>query len=365
MKKGLFLGIGLFLITLLLSPSAYAEIKISDSFSLYGDGRGRFELDDRKTTSATQERDRFRYRLRVGFKYAANEYVELGARLGTGDTLDANSPHVVFGSDRNNDNHSNSSAPYALTPDWFTINKAYIKGKYAGGFAWIGKESMPFWKQNEYFWDDDINPEGIAAGYTVKNLGPLSITLHGGYFMLDEGGWFTSGKGDPDDDMTTYQIVASGGFSPADFTLAYGVLNTTDGASARSQGATTTTNNSYTDSSIEVKIKAIPGVGLNVGYDYYNSDAKTKSSGSVITVGASYGNLFAKFYSIDIDTNAVTAFAQDDWANYYNDMSGYEINLGYKFTKNINADIKRFAASKKSNTSIYENRTQINLNVSF
>lgn len=229
---------------------------------------------------------------------------------------------------------------------------------------------MPFWKQNEYFWDDDINPEGIGAGYTVKNLGPLSITLQGGYFMLDEGGWFTSGKGDPDDDMTTYQGVVSGGFSPADFTLAYGVLNTTDGASARSQGTTktvniTTTNNQYKDLAVQVKIKAIPGVGLDVGYDSYSSDATTKNSGSLITVGASYENIFAKFYSIDIDTNAVTAFAQDDWANYYNDMSGYEINFGYKFTKNINADIKRFAASRKSDTSIYENRTQINLNVSF
>lgn len=129
MKKGLFWGVGLFLIVFLLSPAAYADVKVSDNFSLYGDGRGRFELDDRKKDATTnQERDRFRYRIRFGFKYSANDYVELGARFGSGDTLDANSPHVVFGSDRNNDNHSNSStsdaAPYALTPDWFTINKA-------------------------------------------------------------------------------------------------------------------------------------------------------------------------------------------------------------------------------------------------
>ncbi len=48
---------------------------------------------------------------------------------------------------------------------------------------------MPLWQQNEYFWDTDANPEGIAAGYKFENIGstPVTVIVQGGHFVLEEG----------------------------------------------------------------------------------------------------------------------------------------------------------------------------------
>jgi len=78
-----------------------------EGLKFYGDARARFEMDDRTRLTGgvyeDQDRDRFRYRLRVGLTYAPVEQVEVGARVTSGDTTDANSPHVILGSNNNSD----------------------------------------------------------------------------------------------------------------------------------------------------------------------------------------------------------------------------------------------------------------------
>lgn len=350
----------------LLFAAFVEDAKAIEGLKFYGDGRARFEKDDRTRLTGgvyeDQERDRLRYRLRVGFTFTPNENVEFGARVTSGDTNDANSPHVILGS------HNNSDGGTAgLSRDAIGIDRVYIKGKYKvdniDGFAWFGKETMSMWTQNEYFWDADINPEGVAAGVTYKNLGPVAITLQGGYFVVDEGSW--SSTGDKDSDLIVYQGVVNASFAPVDLTASYAILSTDAGASIRSQNPTTTVKADYSLASAQARIKAIPEVGITVGYDYIKSDASTLDSGSVINLGASYKNLSASVARPDIETNAVTGFAQDNFPNFFNDFKGYEYKVGYKFTKNINADITRLNGERKTDPKQEESRTQLNVNVSF
>lgn len=370
-------GYSVFFAIFLLYSWVFAEnIKAEgvEGLKFFGDGRVRFEQDSRTRLSGgvyqDQERDRFRYRLRAGFSYAPpdhKDYLELGARVTSGDTDDANSPHVILGSNNNSD-----GGTAGLSRDSIGIDKAYIKAKYRmdnlNGFAWVGKETMPMWTQNEYFWDADINPEGVGVGVSYKGLGPISLTVQGGYFVVDEGSWYANTgnpSGDADSDLIVYQGVVKAGFEPADLTAAYGQISTDAGTTIRSQNPTTTAKARYTLASAEVKVKAIPEIEVTVGYDHMESDLSTLNKGSLISAGAAYKGLSLLVMRPDIETNAVTGFAGDDFPNYYNNFNGYEYRVGYKFTKNINADIRRFDGERKTDSNQKESRTQINFNISF
>lgn len=342
-----------------------------EGLKFYGDGRARFEMDDRTRLTGgvyeDQKRDRLRYRLRLGLTYMPDDKVELGARVTSGDTNDANSPHVILGSNNNSD-----SGTAGLSRDSIGIDRIYVKYKYKNeryedlsAFAWFGKETMPMWTQNEYFWDGDINPEGVAAGVTYKNLGPVTATLQGGYFVVDEGGWHTSAQGDQDSDLIVYQGVVKAELEPADITASYGVIKTDAGTSIRSQNPVTTSKANYNLASIQAKIKAIPEIGVTVGYDYMKSDLDTLDKGSVISVGATWKDLSFSAMRPDIETNAVTGFAQDNFPNFFSNFKGYEYKIGYKLTKNMNVDINRFDGERKSDSRQEESRTQFNFNVSF
>lgn len=357
-KKGL-IALAALVSGFVLPLGAQAEVKVSDDLSIYGDGRARFEMDSRTNSSLVdQERDRFRYRLRVGFKYNANPNLELGGRLASGNP-DANSPHEWLGG-----SSGTTTGDSGFNKDTISIDKAYVKGKYMDGWAWFGKNSMPLWGQNEYFWDDDVNPEGIAAGYTLKGIGPLSVTLQGGYFLIKEVGWSAKSK-DDDFDLTTYQGVVKAGFDVAEITAAYGVVVTDGGATVRVQNSTTTASATYGLTSVQAKIKAIPDLPVTLGYDLLKSDASSNDKGSVINASASFKDFSVTYMMPDIEANAVTAFAQDDWPNYYAGFKGYEARLGYKIAKNMNVDLRRFDGELKSDSRQKEARTQINFNVSF
>jgi len=131
------------------NKSLYERLKFN------GDARFRFESDwdSNKGTIGDKriDRDRFRYRFRLGFNYSVNENYSFGGRIRSGNPANQQSPHETLGDE--------------FEPDSMSIDKAYLKAKYAFGWLWLGKNSLPFWKQNEIFWDSDVLPEGIAAGF--------------------------------------------------------------------------------------------------------------------------------------------------------------------------------------------------------
>src|SRR3972149_2105596 len=322
----------------------------------FGDGRVRMETASQTTaTDEEQDRERFRYRLRLGLTYKASDIVEFGARLASNG--DVNSPHINFGG--------------GFDRDSIAIDKTYVKASYMGGFAWFGKNEVPFWEQNEYYWDADINPEGLAVGYTVKDLGPVSLTLQGGYFNHTEKSWET---GTPEDDttVTMYQAVVKGGIDPVDAILAYGAASFDDGNSTTSCDAAAA-DCTYTLTSVQVKVKSIPGIGLTLGYDMLSSDASANDSGSVISAQIDYNKFKFVLRLPDIEGNAGpgrAGLSQDDWPSYKADFKGTGVNIGYKIAGNMDVDFKWFDGEDKDsgvavNTIKEQSLTQVNFNVKF
>ena len=115
------------------STSAAAQ---EDGPQCSGDFRARYEADVRtKRDSSTgeltedEERSRFRYRARLAVKAQVNPMVDVGMRFSSGDTRDANSPHVVIGSDNNSDNETpndDREGNFGFSRDPFTIDPAHL-----------------------------------------------------------------------------------------------------------------------------------------------------------------------------------------------------------------------------------------------
>ncbi len=151
--------------------------KFIDAFTLYGDARFRyessFELDDKA------DRHRARLRLRLGATYRLLDEVAIGARLVTGDREDPNSPHVTLGDGLKN-------LEISLDRAFINYRPSRLEGAYLTG----GKFGHPFYANpvyGELVWDADVQPEGIVAGYSLPELGPMaSLRFTAGGYILEE-----------------------------------------------------------------------------------------------------------------------------------------------------------------------------------
>ncbi len=164
---------------LLFAGSASPAIFEKDGFKLYGDFRARLEADfdsNRADGTERDDRTRIRIRARIGLEYAASDRFTFGLRLRSGSDDSQQSPHITIVDFDDND-----------TGDaHFNFDKWFLKGEHGKGWGWIGRNSLPFWKQNELFWDDDVTPAGVAFGFR-NDRGESGLELNGGYFSLPAG----------------------------------------------------------------------------------------------------------------------------------------------------------------------------------
>jgi len=317
----------LILIFYLFTLSIVAQNIKTKPLNLYGDVRIRAEQDwnSKKTDgSMRKDRTRLRYRLRFGFKYSWNQNIEFGGRIISGNPKNQQSPHVSFG------NEFESSS--------VSIDKVYLKYKKNSFWAWAGKNSFPFWKQNELFWDDDVNPEGVALG---------SYVLSSGLFL------FNDLPNTPDNTAT--------------FVMDYTIWN----------------------ASLKFKFNKIP---LSFGFDYLNNledYAKNTNISPVFVnetdgyvVNMTYGNSKKKgdvqigYYYSSIGKYAVVDyFAQDDWVRWGNtnftrssNFKGSEIRLKYTIGPKFNVVLRTYFvdAIKTTGTALESgNRLRLDFNIKF
>jgi hypothetical protein len=153
-----------------------------------GDMRLRYEnfwFDEDEFGVDRSNRNRIRYRLRIGAKATINDYVEAGFRLGSGEN-DHRSNNRTLGFDND------------FAPDDIFIDQAYIALKapkeWLDGFSFTatgGKVQNPFlWKGGKYdlLWDPDINPEGVGVTLAYTAFEDLTLFGNGGYFIVKENG---------------------------------------------------------------------------------------------------------------------------------------------------------------------------------
>lgn len=173
------------------ATSAAGKLKMSaplTELELYGDGRVRYEIRNgnsgRPSTLVTnpddaQQRNRARYRLRLGIRGTLVDDFFFGLRLET--STSARSTNVTFGDD---------AGPFGKTSDGAFIGQAYVGYR---GFRDItltaGRMPNPF-VTTSMVWDGDINPEGLAQQY--KHTFNLSF---GGGSVAAAGSSSKDGKG--------------------------------------------------------------------------------------------------------------------------------------------------------------------------
>ncbi|MGE5212535.1 MAG: putative porin [Nitrospirota bacterium] len=130
---------------------------------LFGDARLRYEYRGGRLPDHFQfgqdhandwyERERERYRLRLGLRGTLLDDWFFGVRLET--STNPRSTNVTFGDDSNN-------GPFAKNSDGINVGQAYLGYKGFPDFTFWGGRFAPTFVNTGLLWDDDINVEGLA-----------------------------------------------------------------------------------------------------------------------------------------------------------------------------------------------------------
>src|SRR6266487_3697752 len=150
----------------LVSAEKWKLFPAITELELFGDLRLRYEYrggrlpsNDPDHPNDWQERERERYRLRLGLRGTLMDDWFFGVRLET--SASARSSNVTFGADTSTDSPG-GGGPFAKGDDGIFVGQAY--GGYKGfpGFTFTGGRMPNPFVRTLMVWDDDINPEGVA-----------------------------------------------------------------------------------------------------------------------------------------------------------------------------------------------------------
>ncbi len=162
------------------------------NLSLKGDFRLRYEAFNFKSRhpAETDDRNRFRYRLRYGLEKKFSDEMKIGFSFASGESVsgvqaDPSTTNTSF------DNNFNFK-------DIF-VDRAYAMYSPAWASAWVvdkvkltaGKMDNPFERaSSELLWDRDVKPEGAAEQLEFKTIDTERIDLKpfvtAGQYVLDE-----------------------------------------------------------------------------------------------------------------------------------------------------------------------------------
>lgn len=142
-----------------------------------GDFRFRIEHDwnSRKSDGTYREdRSRLRLRLRFGMEYTYKDWAAVGWRVRTGTILNQQDPHITIGS---------SAGEFSILQMGF--EKAYFEARHKWLKAWIGKNTFPFYKHDELFWNDNVFPGGVAVmtRFPIESSWIDELDINAGHFI--------------------------------------------------------------------------------------------------------------------------------------------------------------------------------------
>jgi hypothetical protein len=329
------------------AATSIAWIDQNTNLTFSADLRLRYEVDWDSQNAAGVERDdrhRGRIRARVGAGYRFSDMWSAGARVRTGDSRSQQSPHLTFVTD--------DGARDELD---FVVDRYFVQFKHESFAAWGGRNTTPFWQQNELFWDEDVTPTGLAGTYDTA-LGGGNLTAAAGAFYLPDGGYDLNGQ------MLSGQLKFTRPVDSHQFTVAGGLhyMNGEDGANNLIDG------NGERDYLIGVAsgqwivpIHKIPlAVGADLFYNFEDYDAEDVAPFPADDTDETLGYVFSVTFGqlrqrndwlvgysyAHIETFAVNAsYAQDDWVRFGTgaqtagtDFEGHEIRVGYALSNRVN-----------------------------
>ncbi len=341
---------------LCLSSPCRADIFSDDKVSLFADFRTRVETDwDSQNSSGASRDDRTRARIRarVGFTFSPTDRLTLGVRARTGSDDSHQSPHITVVDFDDNDTGDAD----------VNLDKWFLKGQGKKWWGWVGRNSLPFWKQDEMFWDDDATPAGLAGGYRsgLGEAGRLEVNV--GYLSLPAGMQEFSGN------LGLGQLVYSKPLAKGGLTAAVGVLSFDANPDDPDASLLGNGLRDYTVWIASVQGTLKPGnrkltFGADVIHnaeDYSDTDPLSPGSPEQFTFdnrdetdGVVFlvklggvkekGDWLAGYYYSRIETLAVNgSYAQDDWVRWGSatesrgtNMKGHELRFAYGLSKSSN-----------------------------
>ncbi len=336
------------------ADSKCGKCEPAKKLKLYGDVRIRFEMDkdsDKTDGSQRDDRDRMRGRARFGFTYKQTGKFSFGARLRTGSAMSQQSPHATFGD--------------SFMPKSINVDKLYLKRDCGHLWMWAGKNSFPFWKQNEMFWDDDVTPEGVALGAKLKANDATTFGVNLGKFFLGSSG-LSNAWGDKSGFLGAQAVLNWKGESMG-VTAAGGMFHfTADEADSTDEGdAAQVMAMDYGIMVFGAKLSlnnfAKPvalGVDFMSNGESYDEDTVARAdqtSGYVASVNVggtkNPGDWRLGFYYANIEEYAVVApFAQDDWMRWGSstqtrgsNFKGFEFRFAYAMAPKSNITLRYYS----------------------
>lgn len=145
----------------------------------FADLRLRHEWDGR---ADAENRNRERVRFRFGATSQVNSWLQAGFRVRTGSRGDPQSPYHDLGRVES-DNQMLRGLEFNLDRVFMTATPEFLDGFHLT----IGKFGHPFVKNpvySELVWDDDVQPEGVVAGWRLMPAENIEFDLTAGQYLL-------------------------------------------------------------------------------------------------------------------------------------------------------------------------------------
>ena len=358
----------------------------SDRFKPFGDFRVRMEQDwDSLHGDGTKRDDRLRLRVRVraGFEARINDNWSATVAARSGPDLSQQSPHITIV-----DFEDGPTGPYE-----FNLDHWYLTYDHGGFEAWIGRNEMSFWHQDDLFVFDNVTYAGLGGSYE-HGLGRGQLTWNLNYVALPVGMNKTSGTG------LLGQLVYEQDFERWGFTLAGGYFGT--GADPDNpDGQTLLTENSTRDYRVVNVMAQFRSTVFDrpyfIGLDYnrnlenygdsppdsFSQFHKDDREGYVLEFvlgeqGGSGDWLFGYYFS-HLEALAVhSSYIADDWVRWGNanqvratNLKGSELRAIYSFSPTMNIFARLFFVDaidllEAGDTTLETgNRLRIEFNISF
>lgn len=154
------------------------KLKLADwvkGLELYGDARLRYEYRAGEDLNGDHlERNRWRYRVRVGANLRFTDHLRAGLRLESGPG--GRSSNVTFGDD---------AGPWGKDSDRIHLGLLFLTWEPAGWFsATAGRQEIPF-KTTSLVWDHDLTPEGLSESFKYT-VGRFDLFATFGQFVYDD-----------------------------------------------------------------------------------------------------------------------------------------------------------------------------------
>jgi hypothetical protein len=355
-------------------------------FTPFGDFRVRLEQDWDSLQGDGSKRDdrlRLRIRLRAGIETRINDQWSVLIAVRSGPDLSQQSSHITVA-----DFDGGSTGPYEFNLDHWFAN--YKQGDFD---AWVGRNEMSYWHQDDLFIFDNVTYPGMGGSFG-HSLGTGELTWNLNYVALPAGMRETSGTG------VLGQVVYQQDFEHWGYTVAGGYFGTNADPDDPDGSILLTENNTrdYQVANLVMqyrsKIFEQPYyIGLDLTRNLKNYAAaptgsfsefhKNDQDGYVVEV--EWGSqkrqgdwLFGYYYSYLEALTVHSSYIADDWVRWGNanqvratNLKGSEFRAHYTITPKMNILARLFFVEAidllqpGDTTKEDGNRVRIDFNMSF